>query len=64
MTLADQLFTQAKLLPDPVVRDALDFVLFLRQRQERAERRDLMDAQSVALKATWDNEEDEVWNDV
>ena len=64
MTLADQLFTQAKLLPDPLVRDALDFVLFLRQRQERAERRDLMDAQSVALKATWDNEEDEVWNDV
>ena len=44
MTLADQLFTQAKLLPDPLVRDALDFVLFLRQRQERAERRDLMDA--------------------
>ena len=64
MTLADQLFTQAKLLPDPLVRDALDFVLFLRQRQERAERRDLMDAQSVALKATWDNEEDEVWNDI
>ena len=64
MTLADQLFSQAKLLPDPLVREALDFVLFLRQRQERAEIRDLMDAQSAAPNSTWDNEDDEVWNDV
>ena len=64
MTLADQLFTQAKLLPDPLVREALDFVLFLRQRHERGELRDLMDAQSKALAGTWDNEDDEVWNGV
>ena len=64
MTLADQLFTQAKLLPDPLVREALDFVLFLRQRHERGEFRNLMDAQAVELKGTRDNDNDEVWNNV
>lgn len=64
MTLADRLFIHAKLLPDPLVRETLDFVLFLRQWQERIEIRDLMHAQSLAPQSTWDNEEDEVWNDV
>ena len=64
MTLADQLFTQAKLLPDPLVREALDFVLFLRQGHERGEFRNLMDAQAVELKGTRDNDNDEVWNNV
>lgn len=64
MTLADQLFTQAKLLRDPLVREALDFVLFLRQRHERGEFRNLMDAQAVELKGTRDNDNDEVWNNV
>ena len=64
MTLADQLFTQAKLLPDPLVREALDFVLFLRQRHERGEFRNLIDAQAVELKGTRDNDNDEVWNNV
>ena len=31
---------------------------------DRALLRDLKDAQSVALKDTWDNEDDELWNDV
>jgi hypothetical protein len=64
MTVAEQVYEQAKLLPDALAREALDFVLFLRARQERGEWRDLMNAQSVALAAVWDNEEDEAWNDV
>jgi hypothetical protein len=64
MTIADQLFEQAKQLPEPLARKALDFVLFLRARHERAEWRNLMDAQTTALAGTWDNAEDEAWNDV
>lgn len=64
MTVAEQVYEQAKLLPQPLAQEALDFVLFLRTRQERVEWRDLMEAQSMALAAVWDNAEDEAWNDV
>lgn len=64
MTLADQLLAEAKRLPEPLIREALDFVLFLRHRHEREAELDLMRAQSTALAATWDNDEDEVWNRV
>ena len=64
MTVADQVYEHAKLLPEPLAREALDFVLFLRGRQERREWRDLIDAQSVALARVWDNPEDEAWDHV
>ena len=64
MTVAEQVYEQAKLLPEPLAREALDFVLFLRERQESGEWRNLMDTQSVALASVWDNPEDEAWNSV
>ncbi len=64
MTVAEQVYEQAKLLPQPLAQEALDFVLFLRARQEREELRDLTNAQSVSLGAMWDNKEDEAWDDV
>jgi hypothetical protein len=64
MTVAEQVYEQARLLPEPLAREALDFVLFLRERQERGEWRNLIDAQSLGLAAVWDNPEDEAWNDV
>jgi hypothetical protein len=64
MTIAEQIFEQARQLPEPLAREALDFVLFLRTRHERREWRDLMDAQSSALAGTWDNDADEAWNNV
>ena len=64
MNVADQLFEQATQLPEPLVREALDFVLFLRARHERKEWRDLMDAQTTALAETCDNEDDEAWKNV
>jgi len=64
MTVAEQLFEQAKLLPQPLAQEALDFVLFLRARQDRGEWRDLMNAQSDVLAGVWDNEEDKAWDHV
>lgn len=64
MTVAEQLYEQAKLLPQPLAQEALDFVLFLRARQDRGEWRDLMNAQSGVLAGVWDNEEDKAWDHV
>ena len=64
MTVVDRLYEQAKLLPQPLVQEALDFVLFLRARQERGEWRDLMNAQTGVLAEVWNNTEDEAWNHV
>jgi hypothetical protein len=64
MSIADLIYEQVKALPDQLAREVLDFAGFLRERQERAEWRDLMAAQSRALVSVWDNCEDAVWDDV
>ncbi len=63
MTIADTVYEQVKLLPEPLAREVLDFVAFLRERGDRAEWRDLMAAQSASLAPMWDNAEDKVWDD-
>ncbi len=68
MTTAEQVYEAVKLLPEPLVREVLDFVRFLRMHRgvtpERAEELNLIYAQETSLKKVWDNVEDEVWNDV
>jgi len=64
MTLADLVYEQVKQLPEPLAREVLDFVGFLRERGERREWHDLMKAQTAGLAAVWDNVEDKVWDDV
>ena len=64
MTIADMVYKQVKLLPDPLAREVLDFVGYLRERQDRADWRDLINAQAGSLAPVWDNAEDKVWDDV
>ncbi len=64
MTLGELVYEQFRTLPDPQAREVLDFIGFLKEKQERAEWEDLMGAQATGLKAIWDNPEDEVWNDL
>jgi hypothetical protein len=59
MSIADLVYEQVKTLPEPLAREVLDFVAFLR---ERGERRNLMAAQSASLTPVWDNVEDKVWD--
>jgi hypothetical protein len=40
----------------------LDFVGYLREKQDRSDWRDLMNAQAGSLVSVWDNAEDEVWD--
>lgn len=64
MTIAESVYEQAKVLPDHLAREVLDFIGYLREKEERGAWRDLMKAQAASLKAVWDNAEDEAWNDV
>jgi hypothetical protein len=62
MTVADMVYSQVKLLPDPLAREVLDFVSYLREGPDRADWRNLMNTQSTGLAAVWDNPEDRVWD--
>jgi hypothetical protein len=42
-------YEQVKTLPEPLAREVLDFIGYLRERGERHEWRDLMNAQAPAL---------------
>ncbi|MFH1344584.1 MAG: hypothetical protein ABIL01_25795 [Pseudomonadota bacterium] len=64
MSIADMVYNQVKLLPDPLAREVLEFVGLLREGRDRAEWRDLMNAQATGLAAVWDTPEDKVWDDV
>ncbi|MFT4277450.1 MAG: DUF2281 domain-containing protein [Rhodopseudomonas sp.] len=64
MKIADMVYEQVKTLPEPLAREVLDFVGYLRDRQDRADWRDLMNAQTTSLAPIWDNAEDKVWDDV
>lgn len=61
MTIAELIYDQVKTLPDQAACEVLDFVGYIR---ERAEWRDLMNAQSASLAPVWDNSEDQVWDNV
>jgi hypothetical protein len=65
MNIAQQIYQSVKPLPEPLAREVLDFVTFLSLRQSQRESDDLSRAQlhSRAL-ADWDDEDDEVWNNV
>lgn len=63
MTIAEQISLIAQTLPEPLAKEALDFMCFL-QARERGEVADWQNAQTVALAHVWDNADDEVWNDV
>jgi hypothetical protein len=62
MSIAEMIFEQVRTLPEPLAREVLDFVRRLRERQDRADWRDLMNAQAGSLAPVWDNAEDEVWD--
>jgi Protein of unknown function (DUF2281) len=64
MSIAELVYEQVKALPEPLAREVLDFVAFLRERGERDESRDLMNAQASSLAPVWDNAQDNIWDNV
>jgi hypothetical protein len=63
MSIAELVYEQVKALPEQLGREVLDFVGYLRDRQDHADRRDLINAQAGSLAPLWDNAEDKVWDD-
>lgn len=64
MTIAELVYEQVKALPEPVAREVLDFIGFLRERGDRREWRDLMNAQAGALAPVWDGDENNAWDSI
>jgi hypothetical protein len=65
MTIAEKIFEVAKPLPEPLALEALHFIEYLSNKNsDRAEMSDLSRAQETVMKHVWDNQDDEVWNDV
>ena len=62
MRIAELVYEQVKALPEPIAREVLDFIGFLRERGERREWRDLMNAQSSSLAPDWDGDENKAWD--
>lgn len=60
--LAETIYKAAQALPDVQAVEVLDFIYFLKVRQELTEHRDLQNAQQIVMNHIWDNDEDEVWN--
>ncbi|MBA3014497.1 MAG: DUF2281 domain-containing protein [Proteobacteria bacterium] len=64
MNTAEIIYNQVKTLPESMAREVLDFVGYLKGKQEYPRPDDLMLAQESVLLHIWDNTEDEVWKDV
>ncbi|TXT27419.1 MAG: hypothetical protein FD134_17 [Gallionellaceae bacterium] len=65
MSIAEQIYEVAKPLPEPLALEALHFIEFLSSKAtDRAGITDLTRAQEIVMKHVWDNQDDEVWNDV
>ena len=65
MSIAEKIYEVAKPLPESLVLEALHFVEYLSNKNiDRSEMSDLTRAQETVMKHVWDNQDDEVWNDV
>lgn len=64
MTVVELAMEQIQTLADADTREVIDFIGYLKQKEDRAQWLDLMHAQQPALSGVWDNADDEVWNDL
>lgn len=65
MSIAEQIYEIAKPLPDSLALEALHFIEYLSSKNaDRAEMSYLSRAQEKVMQHIWDNQDDEVWNDV
>ncbi|HES76373.1 MAG TPA: DUF2281 domain-containing protein [bacterium] len=65
MSIAEQIYEIAKPLPESLALEALHFIEYLSSKNaDRAEMSDLSRAQEMVMQHVWDNQDDEVWNNV
>ena len=64
MNTIELIQNEIKSLPDFKAQEVLDFIVFLKTRNENNEWQDMKNAQEQSLSNIWDNEEDKVWDNV
>jgi len=63
-TTAEKIYETAKQLPDGLALEALHYLEYLRAcAADRGKTADLMQAQQTSMQNTWNNADDEAWND-
>ena len=64
MSIAERIFMEAQKLPDTLAQEVLDFIEYIEIKHGLRDRltEELKQAQESAMRHTWDNQEDEVWN--
>jgi len=64
MNITEDVINEIKQLPVPLQREVLNFAHFLKQKAASENLDNLMHAQHASMENIWNNEEDEVWNNV
>lgn len=64
MNTVEKVVQEISQLPEPLLREVLDFAHFLKKKAAGAELDNLMQAQQSSMAQVWDNEDDEVWDHV
>ena len=64
MNTSEKIVNNVSRLPESLQEEVLDFTYFLMQKIEKSELRSLSQTQDSSMEKLWDNDEDEVWNDV
>ncbi|MBB3192222.1 DUF2281 domain-containing protein [Halomonas cerina] len=64
MNTSEKIVENVSRLPESLQEEVLDFTYFLMQKIEKNELKSLSQAQESSMEKLWDNDEDEVWNDV
>ncbi len=62
MKTADIVVEQMKTLPDALAYEVLDFIGYLKQRNERLENTNMINAQQASLANVWIDEPEDAWN--
>ena len=64
MNIIEEICREAQHLPEPLAREALDFINFIKTRYETKDMQMdyLKQAQSTVMDHVWNNKEDEVWD--
>ncbi len=63
MNVADKICEKARDLPEPLAREVLDFIDQISTRQDFVAEA-LKKVQEPVMKQIWDNDEDDIWNDL
>ncbi len=64
VNITDDIVNEVKHLSEPLQREVLNFAHFLKQKAAEGGSDNLMHAQHTSMEHIWNNEEDEVWNDM